>query len=320
MTTAQKSAAKKVAPNKSVIGKAVLDTLNKGEVPQVIPKDEGKTADKEANKFLTEISKGACVTAMTKAFGFGKQALHIEAAIALTIFATSKEGVSKATKQLVMDVYKAAGFNADPTGEDYKTCHRRMNTFAKLYNKWGAPMVQEHMDGFKEGRAIDALRQFITTEYDFKGLNDFIAEATGSKPSQTNTAAYRKAAAAKAVAATVLPAPTAAPAPVELPEEVIAASVAGAAPTAADTAVMAQIGEAVAERKAAEPKTGRRSLDRGVIMMAGELQLNIPYGTTGKDIQALFAKLSILASTVRNDTVIDEKFDKFSDVPVQETH
>jgi hypothetical protein len=55
-------------------------------------------------------------------------------------------------------------------------------------------------------------------------------------------------------------------------------------------------------------------------MMAGELQLNIPYGTTGKDIQALFAKLSILASTVRNDTVIDEKFDKFSDVPVQVTH
>lgn len=343
MTTANKTAAaKKSAPN-AVVGKAVSDKLKAGQEPKA-PAPELKQADKLANKRLSEITDEVCVSAMEKALGFGKAALHIECAIALAIFATDKVGVNKYTKNRVMEVYKKAGYNVSPAGDDYKTCNRRMNVFSNFFTKIGAPKVQEMMDGAKEAKAIEALKNFLTTEYNFKGVNDIIEAATGKKPKQTNTPAAREQRIAKDVAGST-PMPAAAPVTPEgqhlnidgtpdkrsAPEGEIAesqktraehglqgTSKAAAQPTPADQAVMSQMGEAAQERNQANPdapKHGRRGVDRGILLVAGKLELAIPYGTSGKDIQDMFTKLAVLQMNLRDDTIVDEKFDRYSDSP-----
>jgi hypothetical protein len=345
MTTANKTAAAKKSASDAIIGKAVNDKLEAGQEPQA-PSPELKQADKLANKRLTEISNEVCVSAMQKALGFGKAALHIECSVALLIFATDAAGVNKFTKQRVMTVYKEAGYDvADIKGDDYKTCNRRMNVFANFFNKLGAPKVQEMMDGAKEAKAIEALKNALTTDYNFKGVNDIIEAATGKKPKQTATS---KAQALRAVAA----AANATPAPAvnaggqhlnidgtpdkrSSPEGEMAegqktraehglqgttkAEQGLAAATPADHAVMSAMGEKAQERPMADVNERRasRRADNGILLTAGSLSLSIPYGTSGDDIQSMYAKLAVLCAQIRDDTVVDKTFDRFSS-PVEE--
>lgn len=114
------------------------------------------------------ITESMWVGALADAGGFHRDALNIELAVGLSLFATkadpSKVGLD--TKKILKDVYAKAGYAcATPQGEDYKTVNRRINVTADLYQHLGGretivdwigdatpkqqvAMIAEHIKGY----------------------------------------------------------------------------------------------------------------------------------------------------------------------------
>jgi hypothetical protein len=145
-----------------------------------------RNEDRDDKRFLA-ISDASCLTALQRAFGFGKAALHLELAVSLSIFAYSDTGADLITKRHVMSIYGEAGFDVNPNGEDYKTISRRINAAAKLYNTLGGrPEIDRILEGTTEDLAIEMLKNHLTQEYNFSGINAVLA-AAGSPVPQYNT-------------------------------------------------------------------------------------------------------------------------------------
>lgn len=186
---------RKSAADKAALNDAALKKLDEGKEPQapapeIAPEAPRSDEAKNDKRFLA-VSQGSCLTAMQKAFGFGKAALNLEIAVSLAIFAFSEGGANKEGKRIVMETYAQAGYETDTDGEDYKTCNRRMNAAAKLYDFMTRREVVAAMDGRTEGDAIEALKNYLTQEYNFSTINSILA-AVGQPVKQTNTAAYRE--------------------------------------------------------------------------------------------------------------------------------
>jgi hypothetical protein len=181
-------------PDPSIVDET-LKTLDKGEVPPKAPDapDQGtpKMDESQHDKRFLAVSEGACLTAMQRAFGFGKAALHLECAVALTVFAFSDKGASKEATERLKQIYTEAGFDTNVDGDDYKTVMRRIGAFGKLYNKMDRREIIGAMDGRTENEAIESLKNYLTTEYNFTGINAVLAMA-GEPVKQTNTPEYRE--------------------------------------------------------------------------------------------------------------------------------
>lgn len=161
-----------------------LKTIEQGGEPPRI-EDEAKL-----DKRFLQVSDGSCISQLEKAFGFGKSAIHLECAVALALFTFSDKGADRETKRHAMDLYGKAGYDVNPNGEDYKTINRRVNAFATLYEYEERQAWMDAMDNQMEEQAIEALKNFLIQEYNFKGINDILA-AAGKPVKQYAVAASR---------------------------------------------------------------------------------------------------------------------------------
>lgn len=164
---------------------------------------ELRTKEEEAkdNKELLnpQISDGALLGALRKAFGFGRKALHLEIATSLAKFAEDGSLIpNKATRSQIIRLYAQAGYDVQSSkGDDYKTVWRRMDAAAELYQTITRPKIYEAMQGKTDAEALAALTEYLAKTYNFTGINSVFAAA--QKPvKQTNTPEYRAAKATEA--------------------------------------------------------------------------------------------------------------------------
>jgi hypothetical protein len=164
---------------------------------------ELRSKDEEAkdNKKLLnpQISDGALLGALRKAFGFGRKALHLEIATSLAKFAEDGSMIpNKATRSQIIRLYAQAGYDVQSSkGDDYKTVWRRMDAAAELYQTITRPKIYEAMQGKTDAEALAALTEYLAKTYNFTGINSVFAAA--QKPvKQTNTPEYRASKAAEA--------------------------------------------------------------------------------------------------------------------------
>lgn len=179
--------------NKGTNEQIANDTLKTMEATGNAPK--APSNEEKLDKRFLQVSEQSCITSLEKAHGFSKSALHLEAAVSLALFCFSNGGADRETKRYAMDLYGKAGYDANPNGEDYKTINRRVNAFASLFDHQGRDMFMEAMEGQTEEQAIEALKNFITQEFNFKGINDILAAA--GKPVKQYAVAASKAAASQ---------------------------------------------------------------------------------------------------------------------------
>jgi hypothetical protein len=190
---------------------AIQARLAKGEEPPAVPKEEepkaeekpeGATAEgevpgaeepipeetkgeaapkrkgekKEDERFL-KLSMQTYVDALEKAMGFTKASITLEMAVCMSVYASYGEA-SLAAKKEVMLVYQNAGYaTATHKDADYKTVSRRLNAAAALFDKIGVEQIQDITEGTKEEEHIQAIVNFLSTEFDLKSLNAVWAAA-----------------------------------------------------------------------------------------------------------------------------------------------
>lgn len=287
--------------NNAQIATETLEKLNKGKTPRSSAKEQSD------DKRLLAISDKSCVTALEKALGFGKSALHLEIAVSLSIFAFSPNGADRESKRHAMEIYKEAGFDTNPEGEDYKTVNRRINAAAALYEKQGRDMFVEAMDGAKEGKAIEALKNFLTQEFNFNGINAVLA-AAGKPVKQYNTPEYQakrteeaakdtKSQAEGEKATKVEGQPAAEGKPAEQQAQTV---------TPEDKATAAAVGERMEQptmTDAEKASMARRSTDtpNAVIIATEHLHLAIPRDISRDELQQLALKIMEFAANMDFD-------------------
>jgi hypothetical protein len=205
------------------------------------------------------VTPNSCVRALEKAIGFGKQALYLEVAVSLAVFASSSTGADRATKRVIMEIYTKAGYNTKVDGEDYKTVSRRINAAAALYTKIGKESILTAMRGLREAKAIDSLCGYLDDTYNFTGINA-VLEYAGKPVKQTNTAEARAARAA----------------------------------SGEDTATATRIGERMSANRM-KYQAPEEDTD-GTIVSAGKLSIVVPSDCTVSELRTMAAKLTEFAN------------------------
>lgn len=210
------------------------------------------------------------VTALVNAEGFHRDALQLELAVGLSLFA-DKADADKATlasKKALREVYASAGYAcSSPTGEDYKTVVRRVNVAADLYVHLG-------------GRET---------------INDWIADVA---PKEQVSTVMEHVKALKFDSIYSVLAYVGKPVVVKRPR----APKAPAAPSMseADKRVAAAGDAAIAIRRAEEAAGARRAEDKlppGRIFASGAVTVAIPFEASFDDVVAIANKLMDFAMT-----------------------
>lgn len=132
---------------------------------------------------MNNLSADTCVKHLGQSFLIGRRALGVELAVCLSIFAGAGN-TERSAKQLVQEVYKRAGYDADNKhSRHYKTVNRRLNAAAALYNKLGHTVVAGWMDGHHEDKLIVAVTKGLET-HKFDSLDD-VLEFCGVRNNRT---------------------------------------------------------------------------------------------------------------------------------------
>lgn len=261
-----------------------LKKLQAGKTPAPAP-----TATPPKAALKQAISDKSCITALEKAMGFGKSALHLEIAVALSIFCYSDNGADREAKRHLMEIYKEAGFDINPNGEDYKTVNRRINASAAFFDKEGPETFLGAMEGMRDGKAIEALKNHLTMEYNFNGINALLA-AAGKPVKQYNTPERQAAAAEAAKEADK----SAAGQPTRQPE-----STQAQAPTPQDQATATAIGERVEAARGEQAQGQARRINdapNSVLLATEHLHLAIPRDITREELQEMALKIMAFAA------------------------
>lgn len=213
-------------------------------------------------------SNSMWVHALQDAGGFHRDALQLELAVGLSLFA-SKADAAKATleaKKALREVYAEAGYAcATPQGADYKTVMRRINVSADLYQYLGGretvtDWVEDAQPRVQIARIVEKLKEF-----NFDGINSVLAHM------------------GKAVA-------------VKRPREGttepsgVASGGTGttAQPSEKDKMVMAYVQERLKEEASLPPER---------VFNHGKVHCAIPVDATYDDVMAMVADLTIFAAT-----------------------
>jgi hypothetical protein len=138
-------------------------------------------ADKQAAKSaFRPVTQKAMVDAIMDAASWSKQALDVELATGLVLFAEN-EGVSLATKKLLQAVYVEAGYKSENiSDEHYKTVRRRIDASAALFVHIGHEEIVSWIGKAKDRNAIQKIVAQLE-QYNFTGINSVLA-LVGKKP------------------------------------------------------------------------------------------------------------------------------------------
>lgn len=119
------------------------------------------------------LSVETCIKHLNQSFLIGRRALVQELAVCVAIFAGAGN-ISIHTKQLVKEVYKAAGYDAEnKKSRHYKTVNRRLNASAALYSKLGPNVVKEWIGNTREDSMLVAISKGLET-HRFDSLDDVL--------------------------------------------------------------------------------------------------------------------------------------------------
>lgn len=130
-----------------------------------------------------KLSAETCVNYISNGLVMGRQALLLELSVCVSIFAGAGS-ISRETKQLVADVYKQAGYDAEnKQSRHYKTVNRRVNASAALYSKLGAKKVAEWVGTREEDELLQAVATGLE-EHKFESMDDVLEFA--GRPSNRN--------------------------------------------------------------------------------------------------------------------------------------
>jgi hypothetical protein len=266
--------------------------LKAGEKPAVATKT---TAKKDENTVY--------VTALREAFGWHKNALHVEMAVNLVFFA-NQEKVDKKVRAALRPIYERAGYDCKtPAGEDYKTVQRRTDVAARLF-EWlgGHESIHDWIEDAKPAEAI----KLVTARLEKQRFDSIqsIRRAVDKEryEKEVKAVAERKAQAAAqpAQAAPVQAAQAAAPAQAEAPA-------AGNQPSA-DEAVMLNEAAATSDAReaagvpAASAKQDRRAVDKlpqERVFRTEHMVVAIPLEATQAEVMEMASNLMMFARNMQ---------------------
>lgn len=209
------------------------------------------------------------VSALVNAEGFHRDALQLELAVGLSLFA-AKADASKANlvaKKALRDVYAKAGYScATPLGEDYKTVMRRINVAADLFQfVGGREAINEWITSVRPAQQVATIMEQLK-QYNFSGINSVLAYI--GKPVSTKR-----------------------------PREGVATGPANPPPqtgmSEADKLVVQAVDQHISARRLAEAQ----GIPAGRIFEHGHVAVGIPFAATYDEVVALAMDLMTFAKT-----------------------
>lgn len=214
------------------------------------------------------------VTALIDAGGFHRDALQLELAVGLAVFATKADAtkVDLNAKRTLREVYEKAGYACKtPVGEDYKTVARRVSVAADLYQFLGGrEVITEWVEGVPAKQQVQKIADQLK-EYNFTGINSVLAYI--GKPVQVKRTRDEEG------------------------QSNIKSDMQAGMPTVgvsdADSLVAAAVQAKIDERRLAEA----RGIPPGRIFQHGQITVAVPFDATYDDVVAIAMELMTFAKT-----------------------
>jgi hypothetical protein len=137
-------------------------------------------ASKPAKAEYKPVTEKAMIDAISDAGAWSKQALEMELATGLALFAANG-GVSLESKRQLQAIYVQAGYKADAiSSEHYKTVRRRIDASAGLYEHIGHDEIVSWIGRAKDRNAIQKIVSNLE-EYNLDSIQSVFA-LIGKKP------------------------------------------------------------------------------------------------------------------------------------------
>lgn len=252
------STSTRAAVKRPVIG--LKATVRKGKAADKLPGEDPIV------RHMAKPTEAIWVNSLTDAGMFHRDALQLELAVGLSLFASMNDGTRMIdAKRALRKIYEKAGYAcATPQGEDYKTVARRIGVAADLFTFIGGKeTIIDWVEDATASKQIPALVAHLKT-FNFDGINSVLAYI--NKPVTKRQRLADKNEDNKAV-------------PAELSAE--------------DKALAMLLDKQVAERRAAE----EQGIPPGRIFSHGTMQAVVPFTATYDDVMALVQDLMLFAKT-----------------------
>ena len=124
-----------------------------------------------------QVSDQVWVDALLSAGSFHRDALQLELAVGLSLFAAKVEGskVSLDDKRALRKIYEQAGYACStPSSEDYKTVARRVGVAADLYTFMGGrETIQDWIEDAAPKKQVNKIMDRLKA-YNFSGINSVL--------------------------------------------------------------------------------------------------------------------------------------------------
>lgn len=215
------------------------------------------------------------VNALMDAGGFHRDALQLELAVGLAVFAAKADAskVDLQAKRALREVYEKAGYACKtPVGEDYKTVARRVSVAADLYQFLGGrEVIVEWVEGVPTKQQVNKIAEHLK-EYNFTGINSVLAYI--GKPVQIKRTRDE-----------------------EGQSEPIKADLKAGMPTLSASDTDRLVADAVQAHIDARKLAEAQGIPPGRIFQKGEMVVAIPFEAKYDDVVALAMELMTFAKT-----------------------
>lgn len=245
-------------------------TRKAGARPSI--KARQKAVEEAINKPATvhKPSESIWVSALLDAGSFHRDALQLELAVGLSLFATKADStkVGLDAKKALREVYEKAGYACKtPVGEDYKTVARRIGVAADLYTFIGGrETVTDWVEDAVPTKHVLKIMEHLKG-YNFTGINSVLAYI--GKPVQTKRMADTQG-------------------PAKVTEQPKAPEM-----SEADKRVAEATSKAIQTRRDAEAK----GIPEGRVFTHGNLTVVVPFEASYDDVVNIAMELMTFAKT-----------------------
>lgn len=244
-------------------------TRKAGARPSI--KAQQKAVEEAVNKTTAhKPSESIWVSALLDAGSFHRDALQLELAVGLSLFATKADStkVGLDAKKALREVYEKAGYACKtPVGEDYKTVARRIGVAADLYTFIGGrETITDWVEDAAPTKHVQKIMEHLKG-YNFTGINSVLAYI--GKPVQTKRMADTQG-------------------PAKAPEHPKAPEM-----SEADKRVAEAASKAIQTRRDAEA----RGIPEGRVFTHGNLTVVVPFEASYDDVVNIAMELMTFAKT-----------------------